>query len=199
VTPFYPKGLINPSLNTRFSGGPKGIDGLPSGHPNLDSSHLGLLKDFRRGILVIEMLLAFLRPKEVEDEVMKDVKQLFDVGKAPYMVPLNPGKVSFSLKNGFTQHDEWPGKSDVIGHSPLMPDEIEGLPSLFGEGTFEKTMLRGFGDLSGQTLHTGRIPMHYNQLPSGRPRFRVSHMRVSTFRGWELCQILAITCMMVEF
>jgi len=48
------------------------------------------------------MLPAFLRPKEVEDEVMKDVKRLFDVGKAPYMVPLNLGKVSFSFKNGFT-------------------------------------------------------------------------------------------------
>ncbi len=92
MTPFYPKGLINPSLNTRFPGGPKGVDGLPSGHPNFDSSHPGLLKDFRRGILIIEMLLAFLRPKEVEDEVMKDVKRLFDVGKAPYMVPLNLGK-----------------------------------------------------------------------------------------------------------
>jgi hypothetical protein len=116
------------------------------------------LKDFRRGILVIEMLPAFLRPKEVEDEVMKDVKRLFDVGKAPYMVPLNPGKVNFSLKNGFTQHDEWPGKSDVIGHSPLMPDEIEGLPSLFGEGTFEKTMLRGFGDLFWANFAHGEDP-----------------------------------------
>jgi hypothetical protein len=43
-------------LNTRFPGGPKGVDGLPSGHPNLNGSHPGLLKDFPRGILVIEML-----------------------------------------------------------------------------------------------------------------------------------------------
>jgi hypothetical protein len=42
VTPFRPKGLINPSLNTRFSGGPKGVDGLQSGHPNLNGSHPGL-------------------------------------------------------------------------------------------------------------------------------------------------------------
>jgi hypothetical protein len=52
------------------------------------------------------MLLASLRPEEVEDEAMKDVKQLFDVGEAPYMVPLDPGGVIFSLEDDFTQHDE---------------------------------------------------------------------------------------------
>jgi hypothetical protein len=60
VTPFYPKSLINPSLDIKFLGGPKGIDGLPSGHPNFNGSHPGLLKDFPRGILVIEMFLASL-------------------------------------------------------------------------------------------------------------------------------------------
>jgi hypothetical protein len=120
-----------------------------------------LPKDFPRGILVIEMLPTSLRPKEVEDEVAKDVKRLFDVGEAPYMVPLDPGGAIFSLENGFTQHDKWPGKSDVIGRSPFFPDVIEGLPSLFGEGTLEKTMLKGFGGASSmQTLHVGRIPMH---------------------------------------
>jgi hypothetical protein len=65
-----------------------------------------LLKDFPKGILVVEMLLASLRPKEVEDKTTKYVKWLFDVGEAPYMVPLNPRGVIFSLKDGFTQHDE---------------------------------------------------------------------------------------------
>ncbi len=37
------------------------------------------------------MLLASLQPKEVEDEVAKDVKRLSDVGEALYMVPLDPG------------------------------------------------------------------------------------------------------------
>jgi hypothetical protein len=37
------------------------------------------------------MLLASLRPKEVEDKTVKDVKQLFDIGEASYMVPLDPG------------------------------------------------------------------------------------------------------------
>jgi len=90
VTPFHPKGLINPSLNTRFPGGPKGDDGLPSGHPNLNNSHPSLLEDFPRRIPIIKMLPASLRPKELEDEAVKDVKWLSDVGEAPYMVPLDP-------------------------------------------------------------------------------------------------------------
>ncbi len=57
------------------------------------------------------MLPASLRPKEIEDEATKDVKRLSDVGEAPYMVPLNPGRVIFSLEDDFTQHDEWPGES----------------------------------------------------------------------------------------
>ncbi len=102
MTPFRPKGLINPNLNTRFPGGPKGVDGLPSGYPNFNGSHPGLLKDFPRGILVIEMLPASLGPKEVEDETTKDVKRLSDVREAPYMVPLDLGGVIFSLEDGFT-------------------------------------------------------------------------------------------------
>jgi hypothetical protein len=74
-------------LNTRFPGVPKGVDGPPSGHPNLNGSHPGLLKDFPRGILVIEMLSTSLRPKEVEDEVAKNVKRLSDVGEVLYMYP----------------------------------------------------------------------------------------------------------------
>jgi hypothetical protein len=126
-------------LNTRVLGGPKGINGLPSGHSNLNGSNPGLLKDFPRGILVIKMLPASFRPKEVEDKTTKDVKQLSDVGEASYMVPLDPGGVIFSLEDNFTtQHDKWPGQSDVIGRSPFLPYVIEGLPSPFNEGHSRK-------------------------------------------------------------
>jgi len=135
VTPFRPKGLINPSLNTRYPGGPKRVDGLPSDHPNLNGSHPGLLKDFPRGILIIEMLLASLRPKEVEDESTKDVKLLSDVREAPYMVPLDSGGgVIFSLEDGFTQHNEWLEENDINERSPFIPNVIKSLPSPFGEG-----------------------------------------------------------------
>jgi hypothetical protein len=66
------------------------------GHPNLNGGHPGLLKDFPRGILVIEMLSTSVWPKKVKDEIAKDVKQLSNVEKAPYMVPLDLGG-SFSL------------------------------------------------------------------------------------------------------
>jgi hypothetical protein len=89
------------------------------------------------------------------------------------MVPLDPEGVIFFLEDGFNQHDEWSRESDVIGRSPFLPDVIEGLPSPFGKGTLEKTVLRGFRGLL----------MHCSQVPTGRPRFRVSHMRVPTFRG----------------
>jgi len=102
MTPFRLKGLINLSLNTRFLDGPKRVDGLPSGHPNLNGSHPSLLKDFAKGILVIEMLPASLRPKEIEDEATKDVKWLSHVREAPYMVPLNLERVIFFLEDGFT-------------------------------------------------------------------------------------------------
>jgi hypothetical protein len=86
------------------------------------------------------------------------------------------------------------GRGGVIGCSPFLPNVIEGLPSPFGEGTLKKIVLRGFRGL----FCVGKIPMHCSQVSTRRPRFRVSHMRVSTFWGQELCQILAITCVMVE-
>ena len=197
MAPFRPKGLLNPILNTRVPGGPKGVNGLPSGHSNLNSSNPGLLKDFPRGILIIEMLPASFQPKEVEDEAVKDVKQLSDVGEAPYMLPLDPEGVIFSLEDSFTKHDKRPGKNDVIGRFPFLPYVIEGLPSPFGEGTLEETMLRGFRGLLSANLALGEDPLHCSHVPTGRPRFKVSHMRVPTFRGRALCQILAITCITV--
>ncbi len=77
MTPFRCKGLIHPSLNARFPGGLKGVDGLPSCRLNFNGSHAGLLKDFPAGILIIEMPPASLRPKEVEDETAKDIKRFF--------------------------------------------------------------------------------------------------------------------------
>ncbi len=109
------------------------------------------------------MFLAFLRPKEIEDEATKDVKWLFDVGKTPYMVPLDPKGVIISLEDGSTQYDEWPKESDVIGRSPFLPNLIKGLPSLFSEGTLKKTMLRGFGGLLHANLARGEDP-HALQL-----------------------------------
>jgi hypothetical protein len=89
---------------------------------------------------------------------MKDVERLSDIGETFYMVPLDPEGVIFSLKDNFTQHDEWPRKSDVIGCSPFLPNVIEGLPSSFGERTLEKIVLRGFRGLLYANLAHGEDP-----------------------------------------
>jgi hypothetical protein len=41
--------------------------------------------------------------------------------------------------------------------------------------------------------------MSFSQDPTGRPWLRVSHMRVPTFLGRELCQILAMASLVVVF
>jgi hypothetical protein len=45
MTPFYPKGLIDPNMDTRLLGGLEGVDGFPNGHLDLDDGHLGLLEN----------------------------------------------------------------------------------------------------------------------------------------------------------
>jgi hypothetical protein len=99
MTPLHPKGLINPSLDARFPNGPKRIDGLPSSHPNLDDGHLCLLKNFPKGVLVVEVLPAPLRQEEVENEAMENVKRLSTVKKTPDMVSLDTKGVVFSFEH----------------------------------------------------------------------------------------------------
>jgi len=114
-----------------------------------------LLKDFPKRILIIKALSTSFRPKEVEDEAVKDqidplemkIKRFSDVGETPLHGTLESQGVIFSIENGFTQHDEWLGKSDVIGHSSFLPDIIKSLSNPFGKGTLEKTVLRGFEGL----------------------------------------------------
>jgi len=73
MTPLCPKGLIDPILNTRLSGGLEGVDGFPSGHPDLDDGRLGLLKNVPGGVLVIKVLPASFRPKKVDNETSENV------------------------------------------------------------------------------------------------------------------------------
>ncbi len=56
------------------------------------------------------------------------------VGEGSYMVPWDSRGVNFSLEESFTKHDRRPGKNDVIGHSPFLPDVI-GTYRTLGRGT----------------------------------------------------------------
>jgi hypothetical protein len=68
MTPLHLKGLIDPNLHTRLPGGPEGVDGFPSGHPDLDGGHPSLLENIFRGVLVVKVLPAPFGPKRVDDE-----------------------------------------------------------------------------------------------------------------------------------
>jgi hypothetical protein len=72
MTPLCLKGLIDLNLDTMLSGGLEGVDGFPSGHPNLDGGHPGLMENVSR-VLVVKMLPASFGPKEVENKTSKDV------------------------------------------------------------------------------------------------------------------------------
>ncbi len=51
-----------------------GSNSLPSGHANFDSGHPGLLEHLVEGVAVIEVLVASLGTKVVQDEGSQDVK-----------------------------------------------------------------------------------------------------------------------------
>jgi len=50
-----------------------------------------------------------------------------------------------------------------------------------------------------QVLQVGEIPITCSQVPIGRPWLRVNQIKVPTFLGRALCQILATTWGVVEF
>ncbi|CAK9882408.1 unnamed protein product [Sphagnum jensenii] len=62
------------------------------------------------------------------------------------MVSLKVRWVVLTFEDNFTQHDEGPKRGDLARCLPFLPNAFEGLPSVFGEGAFEKAMLRGLRD-----------------------------------------------------
>jgi len=137
VTPFCPKGLINPNLNARLSGGPKGIAGFPSGHPDLDN----VLKNVFKGVLIIKVLLASFKPEEVEDETSEDVKQLLNEGESASVVTLAVGGVVFSFEDQFTYKNKGLGEGNVVWRPPFLLDFEVSLLGAVGISAFQEAML----------------------------------------------------------
>jgi hypothetical protein len=73
MTPLHLKGLIDPNMDTRLLGGLEGVSGFPSGHPEIDGGHPGLLENVSKGVLVVKMLPASFGLKKVENETFEDV------------------------------------------------------------------------------------------------------------------------------
>jgi hypothetical protein len=102
MAPFCLKGLIDTIINIRLTGGSKGIDGFPGGHPNFNNGHLGLMENIVGRVLSINMHPKSFRPKEIKDQALKNVKQLSNVREATNVVTLNIKMVFFSFNNKFT-------------------------------------------------------------------------------------------------
>jgi len=62
VKPLFPKGTFNTTLNFRVFGRAVRSNGFPSSHTNFNRRHLGLKKDFLKGIFVVEVFSAPFRP-----------------------------------------------------------------------------------------------------------------------------------------
>jgi len=101
LAPLRPKGLVDPILNTRLTCGSEGVDRFPSGHPNLNGGHPGLLEKIIGGVLGVKVHPTSFKPKEVENETSKNVQWLFYVGEATSVVALNIGRVILFFKNEF--------------------------------------------------------------------------------------------------
>ncbi len=137
MTPLCPKGLTNPNLNDRLSGGPEGIDGFPSGHPNLND----VLKNVFKEVLIVKVVPATFRPEKVEDETFEDVKWLLSEGKFANMVTLAIGGVVFSFEDQFTHKNKGPREGDVVRRPPFLLNSEISLPSVVGISAFQEAML----------------------------------------------------------
>jgi hypothetical protein len=81
-------------------------NGLEGGHVDFDSGHPGLLKDLSRGVLIVRVLQAPLRPEKIKDETTKDIEGLPVVEETPDVVPLQAGWVISTFEDGFAQQNE---------------------------------------------------------------------------------------------
>ncbi len=140
------KVLPNDNLSARFLSGPEGVDGFPSGHPNIDGGHPSLLKRVPKGVLIVKVLSASFKPKKIEDEATKDVEQLPGVREAVNVVPVTIGGVVFPFEDHLTQKNEGTGEGGVIWRTSFLPDLEEGLSGTFGVSAFQGTVLRRFGN-----------------------------------------------------
>jgi hypothetical protein len=104
------------------------------------------MKDLSRRVLIVKVLPASLRPKEIKDEVVEDVEGLLNVGEAPDVVSVETRWVVLALEDSFTQQDERLRRGDLTRRPPFLPDAFECLPSAFSNGAFKEAMLRVFWD-----------------------------------------------------
>jgi hypothetical protein len=78
---------------------PKGIDGFPGRHPNLNSSNPSLLENIGGGVLCIKVHPTPFRRKKIKNETPKNVQWLLNKREATNVVVLYFGNIlSFNNK-----------------------------------------------------------------------------------------------------
>jgi hypothetical protein len=172
---------------------PGGSDGLPSGHADFDSGHPGLLEHFVEGVAVVEVLTTPLGPKVVQNEGSEDVERLPEVGEAANVVGVESRRVVFAFDGGLIKQSEGPIDGDAFGSFPFLPNSSKRTPGALHGRAIQEAVLRGLRSPNIASVAGGRDPHHCSQVPIGRPWLRVNQIRVPTFLGRALCQILATT------
>jgi hypothetical protein len=174
-------------------------NGFPSGHTDLHSRHPGLLENFPKRILVAEVLSASFGLEMEEDEASEDVERLFEVSEATRVIGEESRGIVLAFPDGFAEEHERPGESEIGGRLPSFQTFRYASHARWAIAQSSKQCRGDSSDPASQILHWGGSPMTYNHVPTGRPLLRVSQMRVPTFLGRALCQILAMTWAGVEF
>ncbi len=120
------------------------------------------------------------------------------IGEATDVVFVEIGGIVFTFDDRLSEKDERPREGRVLGRLPVFPDPLERLPGALNRRVVEQVMLGKFRHSCVADFARGGDPHELQHVLTGRPWLRVNQMSVPTFHGRELCQILVMTCEIVE-
>ncbi len=193
MKPFLYEVQLTPSPNVRILGVPVGSNGLPSGHTDLNSGHPGMCEYFFCGVLVAEVSFTSLSPEMVQYEVPEDVQRLSQVSESASVVGKLSWGVFVALRGSLPRRAIGQVISRSSGVFHFFQIFLQAFQASCAMGHSSRQCREDSSVLQSQILHWGEIPISCGHVPTGRPWLKVSQMRVPTFLGRALCQILAIT------
>ncbi len=144
MEPLFPKGKLNTNLSVRVFGRAARSNGLPSDHTDLNRRHPGLEENFLKAVVFIKVLSTSFQPEMIENEATEDVERLPGVRESAGVVREKVGGVVFKFQGGFSKEQKRPGGHEVAISFPIIPNTLEGFPSVLGHGAIKKAVLRGF-------------------------------------------------------
>jgi len=144
MEPLFPKGKLDTNLSVRVFGRAARSNGLPSGHTDLHRCHPGLEENFLKGVVIVKVFSTSLRPEMIENEATEDVERLSRVHESTDVVRQKAGGVFFEFQDGFSKEHKRPGGCEVAISFPIVPNTLEGFPTVLSHGAIKKAVLRGF-------------------------------------------------------